>query len=150
MLIVRDIVSHAGARKLEWIMSGLMIHLGWLLIGPNDVFKMSRSFSVLAEYMAEYQWAVMFIVFGVIRLVVLILNGTHIRPSAQLRMIFAGVSFTILVMWIWGIQSSGFSPTGALSYKWLAIGELLNIWQASADHEAKRRSDKNAGNSTLG
>lgn len=145
MLIARDIIYHAGTRKLEWLMNGLMIHLGWILFQDEDTFGKSPSFSVLAEYMSEPSWAIMFLIFGIVRLVVLILNGTHIRPSAEIRAVLAGVSFVILCMWIWGIQSSGFSATGAVSYKWLAIGELLNIWQASSDMETKRRGKKQNG-----
>lgn len=152
MIIVRDIIAHAATRKLEWLMTGLMIHLGLILWGSDDIFAKSKSFSVLASYMSEPNWAHMFIAFGLARLIVLILNGTHIRTSAELRMMFAAVSFVILCMWIWGVQASGFAPTNAVSYKWLAIGELLNIWQASSDLEAKRRSkSKNgSGYSNLG
>ena len=151
MLIVRDMINHAGTRKLEWIMTGLMIHLGLILVTNENIFNQSRAFSVLAGYMSEHNWAILFLMFGSVRLAVLILNGTHIRPSAEIRAALAAMSFVILCMWIWGIISSGFSPTGALTYKWMALGELLNVWQASTDMEVRRRSQKNGnGRTNLG
>ncbi len=138
MLIVTDIVSHAAVRKYEWIMAGMFIHLGYVLSLPFDTFGSANAFLVMKQYMSESSWALVFGVFGFTRLIVLILNGTHIRQSAQLRMILSGISFLILCLWVWGIDASDTASTGSATYKWLALGELMNVWQASADIRRKR------------
>lgn len=137
MLIVADVVKYAAVRKLEWIMAGFMIHIGFILSGPSDVFLSSASFRDLSLYASENSWAILFGAFGIIRLVVLVLNGTHLRQSAELRMFLSMVSFLILFTWIWGLMSSE-SPLGGVSYKWFAIGELMNVWQAQSDRLARK------------
>lgn len=142
MIIVRDILTYASTRKLEWLMAGLMIHLGYILSQPLPLFEIQPSFAVLGQYMSENNWAILFGVFGIIRLIVLILNGTHIKQSAEIRMFLSGCAFLIFSMWVWGIDASGTASTGGATYKWLALGELMNVWQSSSDMHA-RRSGKN-------
>ena len=144
MVIIQDIISHASVRKLEWIMTGLMIHLGWIFIQPGDLFDGRPAFSVLAQYATANSWGLLFLTFGIIRLIVLIMNGTHIKQSSEIRMFLSAISFIILCMWIWGIDSSDATVTGGATYKWLALGELANVWQSSADR-LKRKALRNAG-----
>lgn len=137
MLIVSDVVRYAAVRKMEWIMAGFMIHMGWKLSGPSDIFLTSPAFADLARYASENTWALVFGALGIVRLIVLILNGTHLRQSAELRMFLSMVSFLILFTWVWGLISSE-SPLGGISYQWFAAGEFMNIWQASADRVARK------------
>lgn len=145
MVIIQDIITHVSTRKLEWVMTGLMIHLGLLLVDPSeDVFEKSAAFSELARYASETSWGLIFLTFGIVRLIVLILNGTHIKQSSEIRLVLSAISFLILCMWIWGILDSGAAVTGAITYKWLAVGELANVWQSSSDR-IKRRAARDAG-----
>lgn len=133
MLLVQDIVRHASARKLEWLMAGMMIHLGYLLWHPENTFAKNPIYSTLAEYATENSWALIFGLYGLFRLGILILNGTHIKQSAELRIALSMGSFVILFIWIWGLNASGSASLGGISYKWMAFGELMNVWQASSD-----------------
>ena len=138
MLIVRDIIHYASARKLEWIMAGMMLHLGYILALPANTFELSSSFVILKMYLSESGWALVFGAFGFARLIILILNGGHLKYSAELRMLMAACSFVIIAMWVWGIDASNTASTGGATYKWLALGELMNVWQASADRLARK------------
>lgn len=144
MVIIQDIISHASVRKLEWIMTGMMIHLGIIFVQPGDLFLGRPAFHVLAQFATANSWGLLFLVFGLIRLVVLIMNGTHIKQSSEIRLFLSAISFIILCMWIWGIDSSNATATGGAVYKWLALGELANVWQSSADR-LKRKASQNAG-----
>lgn len=138
MVIMADIVKYASARKLEWIMTGMMLHLAYILALPAETFKLSASFNVLASFFTESGWALIFATCGFIRLIILILNGAHFKRSAELRMIMAGCSFMIITMWVWGIDAAGTVSTGGATYKWLALGELMNVWQAQSDRLTRR------------
>ncbi len=133
MLLVQGIIRYASARKLEWLMAGMMIHLGYLLQRPEETFNGNPIFTTLVLYASENTWAVIFGAFGLLRLFVLILNGTHIKQSAELRILLSAGSFMILFTWIWGLNASGNASLGGISYKWMALGELMNVWQASSD-----------------
>jgi hypothetical protein len=144
LLIVQDVISYAGAKKLEWLMMGMTLHLAYKLSLPYETFANSNSFSVLQSYLNENSWAMVFSFLGIARLVVLTLNGLHFKHSAEMRMIMAAASFAIFSMWVWGIDAANAASLNGVICKWLAIGELMNIWQASADRLANK-ANSNAG-----
>jgi hypothetical protein len=147
MQIFIDMRQHVSVRKSEWIIAGLQTHLGLFLLGSSNVFASNPSFSMLASWpftnptTNENLWAVIFIVLGLSRVLVLTLNGYTLGLlSAQIRRFLSGISFMILVAFVFGFDASGVATTGAVTYKWLAMAELLNVWQASAD--LSRRTGK--------
>lgn len=148
MIIVRDIIAHAGVRKLEWLMAGLYVHLGYVLFLPYKTFEASPAFSHIATYFSENEWATIFLVFGLVRLVVLVLNGTHIKTSAEIRLVLSACSFAIFTLWVWGIDAANVASTGGATYKWLALGELMNVWQSRTDIIKRRSAPDHATRNT--
>lgn len=146
MIIVRDILTYAGVRKLEWVMSGFMIHRGINLIYSGDEFNSRPVYSELIQWFDMQTWGWLFVIFSTFRLIVLILNGTHIKQSSEMRMLLAAGSFLIICAWLVGLRSSGASVTGGDVYFWLAIGELGNVWQASSDTNHKHKAAQNGRN----
>lgn len=146
MIIVRDVVSYMGVRKLEWIMAGLLLHVGADILANEDGYRNAKILFVLSDYMPNMYWGYVFLAFGFFRLVVLFLNGTHIRQSAELRLVLSCISFVIMCAWVMGLTTAeGVSLAGALSYKYLALGELMNVWQASADLGNRKRAEHHNG-----
>lgn len=116
-LTLKTLVVHFSVRKLEIMMAGLFIHL-------------SLSY--------ESNWSKVLLLIGLARVIVLFLNGVHLKFSAELRMVLATSSFIVLAVLV-----GGFNNLAALSslnsvYFWLGIGELMNIWQASSDSIVRR------------
>lgn len=143
MLLVREAVVYASVRKMEWIIAAMMVHMGYLLIQPVRTFSNSTVFDIVSQYLTEQQWAVLFLLFGSVRLVVLFLNGVYIRQSAEVRIALSGISFLILSVWVWGFDALPIVSIGSAVFKWLAIGELANVWQASADRRRRLELRKN-------
>lgn len=142
-VIIQNVVVHASVRKFEWLMAGVMIHLGIGLHGETEIFASSKSYDEIARMFSEETWAFIFFLFGVCRLIVLFLNGTHIKPSAEIRAIMSGGAFFIFAALAMGIDAANPATIGGITYKWLALGELANVWQAVSD--ARNRSKKNGG-----
>jgi hypothetical protein len=145
VLIAQDIAKYAGAKKLEWIMMGMTLHLAYKLSLPYETFAQSNSFSVLQLYLSENGWALVFSLLGIGRLVVLTFNGLHFKHAPEMRMAMAAISFAIFSMWVWGIDAGNSASLNGVICKWLALGELMNIWQASADRLTNKAA-KDAGN----
>lgn len=141
-LIIQDVFTHAATRKLEWLMSAMFVHMGYVLALPDETFK-GKTFQVIVQVIPEGYVAAVFGGFGLFRLGVLILNGTHIKQSSELRAILSAFSFIILFAWAWGIDATGVLTVSGVVYKWLAFGELMNVWQASSDMYKKRTYRKN-------
>lgn len=131
MIILRGIREHFPARRLEWICAGIMTGIGLRLLDPADSFA-QPSFSELARLAGEGTWGTLMFLIGIVRLVVLFYNGAW-RPSPELRGIFAIASGTIWIAFAVGIEAAGTASTGSVTYAFLALGELSNVWTAAGD-----------------
>lgn len=131
MIILKSIRDHFPARRLEWICAGIMAGIGLRLLDPVESFSQA-SFSELARWAGEGAWGTLMFVVGVSRLVVLFYNGAW-RPSPELRGIFAIVGGTIWIALAIGIEASGTVSPGSITYAFLALGELSNVWTAATD-----------------
>lgn len=136
MLVFTHIRDNLAAafypRRSEWAAGGLTVLLGWVL-ATNDTLMTSgtgRGYQLMLSIAEQSTWARVFIVFGALRLVILLINGAW-RRSPHLR---AGAAF--LSCFLWTQIALSFAPTFGFAFSmasaWLAL-EMSNVWTAMRD-----------------
>lgn len=134
-------------RASEWAL-GLMLFL-WsvVLIFNADLFASTPSYRVLAQVMPQTTWALLCLIAGGGRLVMLVING-HWRRSPHLR---AGAAFISCFFWFQisiGILQAGTFGTGLAIYPVLFALDVYNVFRASGDAGSSDRKSAGARNGT--
>lgn len=132
------ITDHFPARRSEWVLAGIMVVWGWLLLGPDTVFNGNPAWAQMAAMMQEETWGWLAIGVGAFRLAALIINGTFAgtwygRWSPHVR---AFASFLSCFLWFqiaFGLWASGAATTGLAVYPGLLVLDAMNIVAASQD-----------------
>ncbi len=87
------------ARASEWALSAATVCLGLVCLFNSDLF-VNRAFRGLSEWAGQDAWAIGFLLVGIARLTVLLINGAYWR-TPQFRSAFAfltaGVWFQLLL-----------------------------------------------------
>ena len=130
-MLILHIRKHFRVRATEWLLSGVMLLWGVLLLCPSDTFAMP-SYGELARIGSEDAWGWFGVTVGGLRLLVLIINGA-LRPSPHLRAILAWLS-----SYFWWQLSLGFYMAGeggmALALCPLAVVfDVFNAAMAAGD-----------------
>ncbi len=130
--------DHFPARRSEWVLAGIMVAWGWILLKPTAVFASHPSWSQMAAMMDEATWGWLAISIGSFRLLALIVNGTFARTwygrwSPHVR---ALASFLSCFLWFqisFGLWASDAATTGLAVYPGLLVLDAMNIVAASKD-----------------
>lgn len=130
--------DHFPARRSEWVLAGIMVAWGALLIAPGPIFNQSKAWSQMAAMMEEGTWGWLAITVGVFRLLALIINGTfsgtwYGRWSPHVR---ALASFMTCFLWFqisFGLWISDAATTGLAVYPGLLVLDAMNIIAATKD-----------------
>ena len=130
--------DHFPARRSEWVLAGVMVAWGWLLISPEPVFAQSKAWTQMAAMMSEAAWGWLAIGVGLFRLIALIINGTFAgtwygRWSPHVR---ALASFLACFLWFqisFGLWASDAATTGLSVYPGLFVLDAMNTVAASKD-----------------
>jgi hypothetical protein len=130
--------DHFPARRSEWVLAGILIAWGWILIGPDTVFAQSKAWSQMAAIMPEASWGWFAIWTGAFRLLALVVNGTfsgtwYGRWSPHVR---ALASFLTCFLWFqisFGLWASDAPTTGLAVYPGLLVLDAMNIVAATKD-----------------
>lgn len=142
------IADHFPARRSEWVLAGILIVWGLILIGPAETFAQSKAWSQMAAIMPERSWGFFAIGIGTFRLVALIINGTFAgtwygRWSPHVR---ALASFLTCFLWFqisFGLWASDAATTGLAVYPGLLVLDAMNIVAASKDAAGMDRAISN-------
>lgn len=149
--IARGVFDHFPARRSEWALAGMLASTGLILLLPDATFRPDVPlFRTLSRLGTEDQWGWACFIFGVARLIALIINGTfadtvYSRYSPHVRGVFAFFS-----CFYWGVITIGllsaYRPLFALGcYPFLLLLDFSNIWQAFHDAgEVDRSAKRNA------
>lgn len=132
------IADHFPARRSEWVLSGMMMAWGWLLIGPDITFSKAQAWAQMAAMMSEVAWGWVAISIGLFRFLALVVNGTfsgtwYGRWSPHVR---ALASFLACFLWFqisFGLWISDAATTGLAVYPGLFVLDAMNIVAASKD-----------------
>ena len=148
-MIIRSLRQHWPARKMEWLMSGVLIAWGWYVLVHPGMFYAEGSammFSGLAAISApvtEYPalaWGGAAFVVGLARGISLFVNGAWTR-TPLIRVIASIISMFIFTQIVIGLWQSGVPNTGLVVYPWFVVADLLSAYRAAVDvvHAEKQR-----------
>lgn len=129
-------------RRSEWAGAALMIFGGWILFANPDLMTQSKTaaFDLMRSIFQQSTWARLLLSFGLVRLVVLFINGAW-RRSPHLRMLSA-----VLSCFFWMQIALSYSATFGLAFAAYVVVlglEFSNIIVAGRD--ARTVDDKLAG-----
>ncbi len=141
MIILRvytGIRDHFPARRSEWVLAGMMVIWGNLLLLPHQIFMQSPAWAPLAAWASETVWGWCAVVIGVFRLLALLINGTfhqswYGRYSPHIRMLASFLSCFIWTQLVWGLAKNAYPTTGLAIYPGLLLLDLMNVVAAASD-----------------
>jgi hypothetical protein len=130
--------DHFPARRSEWVLAGILIAWGWILMKPTESCGGNPAWAQMAAMMSEHGWGKLAIAIGVFRLLALIINGTFSRTwygrwSPHVR---ALASFLTCFLWFqisFGLWNSDAATTGLAVYPGLLVLDAMNIVAATRD-----------------
>lgn len=148
MIIVRvidGVFAHLWRRAPEWVLSGVTLSWGWILLGPRDVFATSPAFDVFAALASESAWGMTFVALGTLRLAMLAVNGTfrafpwspHCRALGSFLNCFLWFAVTA------SLYASGQAVTGLAVYPGILLLEIVNVIVAASEAGEVGRQRRN-------
>lgn len=136
-----DRMRHSfDAKPFEWFFGLSTLAWGIGLGNTIETFKLSSSYRVFANLMTEDSWAIICFWGGLMRLVVLTINGSWFR-SALLRTL---ASFSTLALWLASTIAFGLSGTGtpgALIYALYFMVEFRVMLNAAVEAGRSERAE---------
>ena len=141
MIILRvytGIAEHFPARRSEWVLAGMMVVWGWLLLSPGAIFNQSPAWAMLAAWAPEYVWGWGAVLIGSFRMIALLINGTFYtswygRYSPHIRMLASFLSCFIWLQLTIGLLNAPYLTTGLAVYPGLLLLDLMNVVAAASD-----------------
>lgn len=129
-------------RRPEWAGAGLLLISGWILFANPNLMEGSKStaFDLMLSIGTQVAWAKMLTVFGLIRFLVLAVNGFW-RRSPHLRLLSA-----LLSCFFWFFIALSYSATFGLAFGAFVIFLALEFSSIIvAGRDARIVDDKFAG-----
>lgn len=131
------LARHIQDRSTEWLSGMVMISWGWTLFLPGDTLA-GPAFAAFRRFdFTEETWAGVFLGAGVLRLVMLFINGRW--PKTPLfRMVLSAFGATSwlhvsFLLYQSHVQAAGPMGTGPGVYAILALFDLISVFRASVD-----------------
>jgi hypothetical protein len=129
-------VTYLRDRLFEWVMTFAMLGLGiQIAIWPNAIG--ASSFRLILSVVTAHNMALVFILFGLLRIVALFANGSWPVHGPRLRAMGAG---TAALMWgqmfvalLLVAPLNGTPSPGIPVYFALTLGELISAYRAMSD-----------------
>lgn len=148
-MIIRSLRQHWPARKMEWLMSGVLIAWGWYVLLHPEMFSNPATatlFSGLASISAPLTdhpallWGGASFFVGLARGIALFVNGAWTR-TPLIRVVASFISMFIFTQIVIGLWQSGVPNTGLVVYPWFVVADLLSAYRAAVDvvHAEKQR-----------
>lgn len=148
-MIIRSLRQHWPARKMEWLMSGVLVAWGWYVLMHPGLFtdsataKLFSGMASISEPITEYPallWGGSAFVVGLARGIALFVNGAWTR-TPLVRVVASFISMFIFTQIVIGLWQSGVPNTGLVVYPWFVVADLLSAYRAAVDvvHAEKQR-----------
>lgn len=119
-------------RIAEWLMSAVLISWGVILGLNSTVFAISPVMGELAHNAPQGYWAVGMLALGLVRFVMLVVNGAW-RASPHLR---AAGAFLTCFVWLqisFALARTGIPNVGLAVYPWFLLLDTYNVFRAMSD-----------------
>lgn len=123
-------------RWAEWLAAGVLLGIGMMLTTNDDLMASAlasgsgRGYALLLEIAPQSVWALTMTMFGIIRIIILLINGAW-RRSPVARAVTAFLS-----CFFWTQIVLSFQPTFGFAFMmglgWL-VGDMVNIMRAARD-----------------
>lgn len=125
--------THFNIRLGEWFASFILLSMAVLFFCAPDMFARSPDyFSGMTAFGNQIQWGFLVLIFGVVRVVALWINGRKsITPAIRMALAF----FSCFVWWQLTISlvASGVPGLGWALLPWLLALDMYNVFRSSAD-----------------
>lgn len=138
--LIDGITSHFPARRSEWALASMLFATGVILLLPGVTFDVRTPiFRVLADMAEEDVWGYACLLFGGVRLMALIINGTflpHSKFSRYSPHARGGMAFGSCFFWAaisYGLFATGRPAFGLGCYPFLLLLDISNVAQAFLD-----------------
>lgn len=148
-MVIESLRQHWPARKMEWLMSGVLIAWGWYVLMHPAMFyadgsaEMFSGLKAISDPVTPYPallWGGSAFLVGLARALSLFINGAWTR-TPLIRVIASFVSMFIFTQIVIGLWHSGVPNTGLVVYPWFVVADLLSAYRAAVDvvHAEKQR-----------
>lgn len=125
-------------RLAEWVLAVQLFTWGVVLLLPSVTFE-GKAFAVTKDIVDENVLGVIMLIIGTVRLGGLIINGALINVTPWVRMIGAIAGFMVFTMISVSLAMSGVVSTWIAAWPVAAFAELINVFRAAQDANAKAR-----------
>ncbi len=143
---IRGVGDSLRFRLSEWLLAGVMLAWGSMLLLPDPLFVQLPSMAGMASIAPEGVWGLACFAIGAARLIILIVNGSW-RRVHKARALCAFLCALVWASIAVGLFRGGFLTPGVVTYPLFVLADLFTVWRAAADariqdEAAKREAAK--------
>lgn len=131
-------IKHKFRKRItEWVGAFILIFLGLILVQPDQTFDGNPSFALLESWGSGWDWGMLLMLSGGLRLIGLIVNGSMESVTPWIRVAGAAVGFIYFALitasmvlahlYLGAPLSTGIAPYGALALMEVAAMYLAVI-----------------------
>lgn len=130
--------DHFPARRSEWVLAGMLVAWGLILLQPDPTFTNNPAWRLMLSWLSEPSWGWLAVSVGSFRLAALIINGTFARTwygrwSPHVRALASFLSCFVWFQISFGLWASDAATTGLAVYPGLLLLDAMNIVAAAKD-----------------
>lgn len=133
-MLFLHVKKHFGARTSEWMLAGIMLSIGLILLRTEDTFSTSPAYVGMARIASEQTWAIGCTIVGVLRLVALTINGLWVPTTYHLRSAASFVSCFIWTQIMVGAMTSGIAGLGIAVFPWILLWDIITCHRTAVDY----------------
>jgi hypothetical protein len=128
----------------EWFLAFHMLGWAYVMFIGDDLFTQPawKTFRAVFQFQSALGWTML--LFAIMRIGGLIVNGARKNVTPIIRQVSAGVGCLIWVAISYCYASSGVVSTWLAVYPLFAVGELFNIHRAARDQGETRNGYRQA------
>lgn len=135
-------------RVAEWLLAGVLFNWGVVILFHPGILAGRDAFTSLILVAPEKTWGVTCLLLGIIRTVVLTINGAW-RPTPHIRALTAFLSCFIWMMICFALANNAQTSLGIATYPLFLVLESYSVNRAMtdarlADDEARRKVQQRA------
>ena len=133
--MIHGIAGHFPVRVTCWVLSAILLNMGFVLVGRPDFFHEQKVYLFMARVGSPEFWGITCILLGILRVLSLIINGTvpwfHWTP--HMRSGLATLSCLIWFQFTIGFLTTPLSGLGVAVYPFLLLLDFYNAFMASIE-----------------
>ena len=132
---------HWPARKLEWIMAGILTSWGFYVLTHPEIFTQPETRYIfqgllkISDWFTPYPslaWGWVGLILGIGRGIALLVNGAWTR-TPFVRLVTSFASMFVFTQIIIGLWDSGVPNPSLVIYPWFVIADLSSSYRAAVD-----------------